>query len=733
MEPLTFIPECLPQLVAGKYKVVANLAVEEGNPSDFAETEKYFWVGAPRFTIEDSAIYSVYPPAGLSGRFESTLPHIIFNRRTLPWERSIDGKSHEHTAFNTKQLGGSAPWMALIMLSEEEIRGSGVATDAVLRHKDSLETLRNDLFAPEIDVNDSNGKNPTLDPWEVRGAVYDVIDLPLQLFKHVVPAKNDLPYLAHVRKVIVNQNKESADIGDEGYFSTLICNRLPARSETKDKTIQNTVFLVSLEGFHNYYLTENYIETKGKSKVRMVVLHSWNFLVAPGKNFLEFCRGLQVSPFKMNYPERVTDDLKMAYDYGYTLLPQLTRNGTNTYCWYRGPFNPNFLPAKPQTIVFKTADEALRFDYNTGLLDISYAAAWQLGRMLALKDKTFSSALYQWKVQAKRNAVKATALQQLSSMLPRQDSKTADQSLEDQTRDFLTQYYRNDAPMNHNVSSGPGSPGALRHLLNAAADREDLKPDIPEAITGWLGELYLLKGVPLNYLLPHEGYLISRKEGEIINEAIGTFYIDYAWMEALLGGALSIVATEDSTVLLNMVKDGVFLPDNIAENKDVSKGFIPGEEGAPVPLPQSIKGHITGYLLRSQLVSGWKGIKVFAQGEDENALLHPLRVERLSDDILLCIFSGKVQQISFIQPPEGIHFGVLEESDGFQKKMRNDDGINTDEKVKVHSSNRVLDLTGLAKNFTAAGKEVKTSAQLAFQMLESPVKYILTIEDRSEK
>ncbi|HJT65162.1 MAG TPA: hypothetical protein VJ749_01840, partial [Pyrinomonadaceae bacterium] len=42
-------------------------------------------------------------------------------------------------------------------------------------------------------------------------------------------------------------------------------------------------------------------------------------------------------------------------------------------------------------------DEATVFDPTTGMLDASLAAAWTIGRMVALQDTAFSTALYQWK------------------------------------------------------------------------------------------------------------------------------------------------------------------------------------------------------------------------------------------------------------------------------------------------------------------------------------------------
>ncbi|SDF75338.1 hypothetical protein [Chitinophaga filiformis] len=735
-EQLAFIHECLPQLVAGEYTVSADLSVNVAKASnaDFETAVKKVWVGAPRFMLDEATVYTRYPPRDMTGHFETTLPQIVFNRRTLPWERTIDGELHSNTRFKLNDPVRHAPWMALLLFSEDEMRGRGNAADAIIPEKKSLKDTGTNVFVPEISTDIVNGQNPKLAPWEDINTTYDVIDVPLPLFKQVAPAIDDLPYLAHVRKVTVDESKERASIEDEGYFATLMGNRLPVRAADQSSAVRNTVFLVSLEGYHNYYTVNQYIENKGKSKVRLVVLQSWSFTVAAGKNFLELCEGLHVSPFKMNYPAGINEAVKKSYDYGYTLLPHVTRNGAQTYSWYRGPFNPNFLPANPKTKVYKTADEALRFDHLTGLVDISYAAAWQLGRLLALKDKTFNTALYQWKLQGKRKVVKTAAMQQISNLFPAEfsDELPATATLEDKMKGFLASWYNMGNEFNKTPVPFSNAPNDIQQQLNNIAGSGGAMHEIPQTITDWLGKLFLLEGVPVNYLIPHEQYLISREGGTILKEAVGTFYIDYDWIEALLGGALSIVATEDSVALLNMLKDGSFLPENIMVNK-ANASFIPGAEGEAVPLPKTIKGHITGFFLRSQLVSGWKGIKIFAKDETGSWMQHPLKIERLSDDIQLCVFSGKVQQLSFIQPPEGIHFGVDAGNGIFQKALRDKAGNVGQTTVTLSVNNGVLNLKNIAASITEKGTQVRTSAELAFQLLESPIIYTLDIFDNWNK
>jgi hypothetical protein len=63
------------------------------------------------------------------------------------------------------------------------------------------------------------------------------------------------------------------------------------------------------------------------------------------------------------------------------------------------------------------------------------------------------------------------------------------------------------------------------------------------------------------------------------------------------------------------------------------------------------------FLLRSALVSGWPNLAVrgsMDKGDD----LRVLRMERLADDLLICLFSGVPDHIELAEPQEGFRFGV---------------------------------------------------------------------------
>ena len=51
---------------------------------------------------------------------------------------------------------------------------------------------------------------------------------------------------------------------------------------------------------------------------------------------------------------------------------------------------------------FSCADAALRYNSDTGMFDASCAAAWQLGRLLALQDQAFAQALFRFRTDYQR-------------------------------------------------------------------------------------------------------------------------------------------------------------------------------------------------------------------------------------------------------------------------------------------------------------------------------------------
>jgi len=68
---------------------------------------------------------------------------------------------------------------------------------------------------------------------------------------------------------------------------------------------------------------------------------------------------------------------------------------------------------------------------------------------------------------------------------------------------------------------------------------------------------------------------------------------------------------------------------------------------------------VTGFLLRSGVVSGWEGLQVEAfRDVERNQPCALLRMDHLSPNVLLCLFEGEARSFRIHEYPEVLHFGV---------------------------------------------------------------------------
>jgi len=141
------------------------------------------------------------------------------------------------------------------------------------------------------------------------------------------------------------------------------------------------------------------------------------------------------------------------------------------------------------------------------------------------------------------------------------------------------------------------------------------KPDIPEEVTSWLGRLVLLYGVPFNYLIPDEKILPE--------ESLRFFFLDPIWMQALVQGACSIGSNGYGDRIIDTVMNEWMQPNQPDEKNQASLANKKAagvrdqlrEQYEDVPLPPEeacLDWPLTGFLLRSAVVEGWRGLEVMA-------------------------------------------------------------------------------------------------------------------------
>ena len=323
------------------------------------------------------------------------------------------------------------------------------------------------------------------------------------------------------------------------------------------------------------------------------------------------------------------------------LLPHHTRTGDRLYSWYRGPLTAGNLPNNSSFPV-QCADQLLVYHSDIAMFDVSYAAAWELGRLLALKDKNFSTAFYQWK----RNHV--YAIHQLQQQ------------------------------------------EIYGHLPFAQQPQEI--GEIPQAVVDFFEDLRCLKRVPFNYLIANDQLLPQ--------ESIRFFSVDTTWTDYLIDGAFSIGRVTSAD----------------AQNDAKLAQEI---ETEPTQL--------SGFLLRSQIVSGWPDLEVYAFSKNSEAIPQ-LRYSRISKNILFVIFEGQLSSVAIQQKPQTIHFGFSFSQQGastqFFKRLRqlNGDYYSDTYNIPILWKNqelRVVDISGIASQIAEVVQQSPLSPSLfAMEMVE---------------
>src|SRR5215207_1606109 len=97
-DTIEFVAFHQPALLDGEYILHVQQQVQIDGKFGWGEdqwtkapsTQLQFAVAGPRFSVDPGLIQSQYPPPNTLGRYYNVLSHIILNRTTLPWERTID-------------------------------------------------------------------------------------------------------------------------------------------------------------------------------------------------------------------------------------------------------------------------------------------------------------------------------------------------------------------------------------------------------------------------------------------------------------------------------------------------------------------------------------------------------------------------------------------------------------------------------------------------------------------
>ncbi|HJZ72420.1 MAG TPA: hypothetical protein VKE51_11825 [Vicinamibacterales bacterium] len=658
------------QLPPDRYTIEVTHALD-GTPARVQPSytkEQTFTVRAPEFTIDPTTVIQTYPANGSSDIYGQRVPFLVLADPGLPWERRLVPGSTATTDDYP------LPWLTLAVFAEEEVYLQGATNSPVTTIQVS------DLLEPDPQ---SKTLKPALPAgWvspELNGSQCKTILIRGAAFNAVMPLKTDLPYLAHCRAV--NSPHE-----DHLLHSVLLANRLPVADMTTHPPARRRYFahLVSLEGFADY-LGPNPRPiprkpgTSDLMDVQMVSLCEWTFASMPqsSQSFAALMKNLIASeaatrgalrlPGESGLPtaaqSRIVD--------GYVALAFVAGSGDETFAWYRGPLSPVVPQALPPVgapatpVAHATSADALMiYLAEQGLFDTSYAAAWNVGRSLALADAHFAQAINRY-LQDARIAVAMLAQRRAMRCFDgEQDPRTL--LARDASRQRFTALVGDglgaqwtEALRRARLGERPVPPprSGIRMHRPPHADQLWDEPETAAAVSEhvaeqldpvaeWLANLGLLYPVPFSHLVPDPRLLPV--------ESIRFFYVDPDWIDALKAGACSIaIHGSADAAAFRWLSPHV----SAAVVEKTAKRFARRYGNASAG---SGRVTTTGVLIRSELVSNWPTLVVTASAKGTH--LDVARDDRLSANVRLCLFDGIPDEVALAEPYQGLLFGV--EDDG---------------------------------------------------------------------
>jgi hypothetical protein len=144
-----------------------------------------------------------------------------------------------------------------------------------------------------------------------------------------------------------------------------------------------------------------------------VLLYSWTFTAAQarpgGGSFRDLAGALSTGLFGLGAPG--------VADTGHRPLTLHDRTGSDQAVWYRGPLVARPVP-RDTLGPYHAADQARQFIPGTDAEDVSYAAAFELGRLLGTADGRLAQELMGWRREAYQASARHSVAGQVWTDVP---------------------------------------------------------------------------------------------------------------------------------------------------------------------------------------------------------------------------------------------------------------------------------------------------------------------------
>lgn len=142
----------------------------------------------------------------------------------------------------------------------------------------------------------------------------------------------------------------------------------------------------------------------------VVLLASWSFECVGTGTFRLLAQSLDVGMVGEN-----AAGVQVA-DSGHVAIKMRNRAGSEQTAWYRGPLAP-YPMTRDEEGPYHSADQCRRVTPESGMEDVSYSAAFEVGRLLATSDGRLAQELMRWRRTAYRAARRILARRGLADGL----------------------------------------------------------------------------------------------------------------------------------------------------------------------------------------------------------------------------------------------------------------------------------------------------------------------------
>ena len=679
-----------PGLSTGLYDIFAEQTIttfDKHQSKTIKVPDQSFSVEADKFSIDPALIHSTFPLQGVAAQ-ANILPHVVLNDPHLPWQTVI-GKTSEKDASRI-------PWLAVVAFEQSELalkpdnplfppslQGDMIPPQSfTMATRLTVEQLSSSGFQcalPDLDLQIQEDSTLPSKPIDV---IYPTMDLFLALFGSATSNTPEIDldrfkYLAHARQVDTTYMTNAAST-DAGQFSIVFSHRTGPLFEKGAPPQQKrcVAHLISLDWVNNLPPSA----LKSNKRAALLSLFSWTYDCIPSQtvNFEDVMRTVGqnskvyrtpdeiVNKISNDLPPPIHDRIKNRLDDGYTLLRYRVQTGEETIALMRGPLTPSQVPDVTWMDVHSNTGEDLQIiDTQLGLMDISYCAAWQLGKSLAIADQAFCAALLRIRSNVYNAASNEAKQTTLSEQFEAATSKRVIDSFSKHVTDLqqLSKEPPNEKRWNRPslvqtrykvLAEKKGSEAFnestdlyLRRqveLLASATDGShytevnDPKSTDWDLVLNWILNKIYLEKVPPWYLIPDPTWLPT--------ESIRFFYVDRKWLSALIDGALSVANHLDAQ---DKVRQCI---------KTQLQKYLTEELHTRLNHPPQVPSY--GFYFRSVVVAAFPDLVVraprpaLASGEpDPKAEI--LMQENVRKDIMFCLLdrtpTNDLKELIISQPP----------------------------------------------------------------------------------